>query len=219
MLFHQMPMPKKVLLNIKGPPLVNMISDLQIVFMDMACSQCIDCMERAIKAYTKHNHAIKTVPSTDELHAQVLRLRKRYRNKRDSETSFNENTTVKTKRNKSKKKTSKSVTVTKYNVDGVVFALKVKETNTVGSADQQNDNQVSTCQIFSVKKSFPCDTPDSDSFLTVAKRKVSKKSKKEKKAHATTTTKPYFVVPAFKKRQIDNSQIPDNFMPSIEDFY
>ncbi|KAJ8718515.1 hypothetical protein PYW08_002752 [Mythimna loreyi] len=219
MVFRQMPMPKKILLNINGPPLVNMVSDLQTVFMDVACSQCIDCMERAIKAYTTHHHIIKTIPSTDELHEQVLSLGTR--NRRDSSTPA-EHTTSKSKKNKSKKKATKAVTVTKYNVDGDVFALKVKETNIVGSADQQNETQVSTCQVFSVKKSFPCDSPDGESFLTNAKRKGSKKSKKDKDANkdtATTTSKPHFMAPAFRKRQIDNSQVPDNFMPSIEDFY
>ncbi|KAJ8714587.1 hypothetical protein PYW07_002812 [Mythimna separata] len=215
MVFRQMPMPKKILLNINGPPLVNMVSDLQTVFMDVACRQCIDCMERAIKAYTTHHNIVKTIPSTDELHDQVLRLRSR--NRRDSQT---DNTTTKTKKNKSKKKATKSVTVTKYNVDGNVFALKVKETNMVASGDRQNVTQVSTCQVFSVQNSFPCDSAEGESFLTNAKRKVSKKSKKVKDVNKdATTSKPHFNAPAFRKRQIDNSEIPDNFMPSIEDFY
>lgn len=218
-------MQKKIFLNINGPPLVNMVTDLQMVFMDVSCRKCIDCMERAIKAYKTHNNIIKTLRNPDELHEQVLHLKsKRNRNKRNANKSTTEkNTTSKVKRTKPKK--TKTITVTKYNVDGDVFALKVKETNMLGGSDQQNDTQVlSTCQVFSVKKSFPCNTPEGESFLTVAKRKVNKKNKKakkEKEANQTgaTTMKAHFAAPAFRKREVDNSQVPDNFMPSIEDLY
>lgn len=220
--FRQMPMPKKVLLNINGPPLVNMISDLQTVFMDVTCSKCINCMERAMKAYITHYNIVKTTPSFDELHDHVLQFKTTYRNKRDTETTA-ENTGIKIKRTKPKKKPIKSVTVTKYNVDGDVFALKVKETN-VANTDIQNDTQASTCQIFSVKKSFPCDTAEGESLLTIAKRKISKKNKKIKDTNRTDVTatpkaKAHFLAPAFRKRQVDNSQVPDNFMTSLEEFY
>lgn len=227
MVFHQMPMPKKILLNINGPPLVNMVSDLQIVFMDLHCKKCIDCMERAIKAYKSHYYIVKNRPRSDELHEEVLKHRhhgkgKSMRNKREINTSVSP--VPKLKRTKSKKKASKSVTVTKYNVDGEVYGLKVRETNTVVNAEQQNDTQ-STCQVYSVKKSFPCDTPEGESFLTVTKRKATKKNKREKDRNkvdvstTTTTIRPHFNAPLFRKRQIDNSQVPENFMPSIEEMY
>uniref|UniRef100_A0A2A4K3N0 HMA domain-containing protein n=1 Tax=Heliothis virescens TaxID=7102 RepID=A0A2A4K3N0_HELVI len=221
MMINQMPMQKKILLNINGPPLVNMVTDLQIVFMDVGCNKCINCMERAIKAYKSHYYILKSRPRSDELQEEVLkkRLLQANRKKREAATAT-EKYASKTKRTKPKK--TKSVSVTKYNVDGDVYALKVKETNTQVNAEQLNDTQVSTCRVYSVKKSFPCDTPDADSFLTVAKRKVNKKSKKEKERHkvaTTTTEKPHFLAPAFRKRQVDNSQVPENFMPSIEELY
>ncbi|XP_047029244.1 uncharacterized protein LOC124636988 [Helicoverpa zea] len=220
MMIHQKPMQKKILLNINGPPLVNMVTDLQIVFMDVNCRKCIDCMERAIKAYTSHYHIVKTRPQYDELHEEVLKKRILQADRKKRETqSTTEKYSTKIKRSKTKK--TKAVSVTKFNVDGEVYALKIKETNTQVSPDQQNDTQVS-CQVYIVKKSFPCDAPDAETFLMVAKRKVNKKNKRDKernKAAASTTESPHFMAPAFRKRQVDNSQVPENFMPSIEEFY
>ncbi|KAF9823842.1 hypothetical protein SFRURICE_013379 [Spodoptera frugiperda] len=228
MMINQMPMPKKILLNINGPPLVNILSDLQMVFMDVKCRRCIDCMERAIKAYKSQYHVLKSRPRSDELHEEVLRNRYVYsvRNKREIAKETPQTTTPKTKRSKSKKKATKSVTVTKY-VDGEVYALKVKETNTQVNAEQNNVTHSTTCQIYSVKKSYPCDSPESITFLAIAKRKVNKKMKKDKERQrlnslittTTTTEKPSFLAPAYKKRHVDNSQVPENFMPSIEELY
>ncbi|CAH1637299.1 unnamed protein product [Spodoptera littoralis] len=200
--------------------------------MDVKCRTCIDCMERAIKAYKAQYHIIKSRPRPDELHEDVLRTRYTYsvRNKREItkpfETTQQQTTTSKPKRSKSKKKATKSVTVTKY-VDGEVYALKVKETNTQVNVEQNNVTHATTCHIYSVKKSYPCDSPESNAFLTIAKRKVNKKMKKEKERHrlnsiittTSTTEKPHFLAPAFRKRHVDNSQVPENFMPSIEELY
>ena len=211
---HQMPMPKKVLLNINAPLVTGkMGTGLQEVFTDLSCSQCIDCMDRAIKAYKLHYQDV------EKQSKQFLWSKTSYRNKRDADTNTTtERTTTRIRRTKPKKRASKAITVTKYNVDGDVIALKIKETN-LTTTDQQNDTQVTTCQVFSVKKSFPCDTAEGESLLTVAKRKVSKKNRREKNASRTSSTKPHFVAPAFRKRQVEHYQISDNFMPSVEDLY
>ncbi|CAH0687770.1 unnamed protein product [Spodoptera exigua] len=230
MIINQMPMPKRILLNINGPPLVNMLSDLQMVFMDVKCKKCIDCMERAIKAFKAHYHVVEARPRADELYEEVLKNRYIFSNRNKRETpkiveTPQTTTTSKPKRSKTKKRATKSVTVTKY-VDGDVYALKVKETNTQVSVDQNNVTHTTSCQIFSVKKSYPCDSPDSVAFLTTARRKLNKRMKKEKEANridplttTTTTDKPHFLAPAFRKRHVDNSQVPENVMPSIEELY
>ncbi|XP_026741224.1 uncharacterized protein LOC113503446 isoform X2 [Trichoplusia ni] len=219
MIFHQMPMPKKILLNINGPPLVNMVNDLQVVFMDVNCKKCIDCMERAIKAYKTHYHIVKQRPRTDELHQEVLknrygkgkRIKRESRSKKETETAT---TTSKTRKGKPKKKT---VSVTKYNVDGEVYAVKVNETSNQVNIEHQNDTLVSTCQLFSVTKTALCDTPEAFSVLLPPKRKTVKK--KSTKTYRPRTPEPHFMIPSFRKRQVDNTQEPDNFMSSIEESY
>lgn len=223
MIFHQMPMPKKILLNINGPPLVNMVNDLQVVFMDVNCKKCLDCMERAIKAYKTHYHIVKQRPRTDELRQEVLKNRygKGKRIKRESKTTRKETqtptpTTIATKARKSKPK-KKTVSVTKYNVDGEVYAVKVNETNTQANTANQNDSTVTTCQLFSVTKTALCDTPEAYTVLLPPKRKSVKK--KDSKKIKPRTPEPHFMIPSFRKRQVDNTQEPDNFMSSIEESY
>ncbi|CAH0588075.1 unnamed protein product [Chrysodeixis includens] len=220
MMFHQRPMPKKILLNINGPPLVNMVNDLQVVFMDINCKKCIDCMERAIKAYKTHYHIVKQRPRSDELHQEVLKHRygKGKRVKRESKTTKTHThtptpSTTKPKKSKSKKKT---VSVTKFNVDGEVYAVKVNETNANVNAEHQNDTSLSICQLFSVTKSALCDSSEGYTILIPPRKKT---TKKKKEAKPYKPQEPHFMIPSFRKRQIDNTQEPDNFMSSIEESY
>ncbi|KAL0821173.1 hypothetical protein ABMA28_005792 [Loxostege sticticalis] len=214
---------KQLLLNINGPPLVNNVSELQSVFIDLACKRCHSCMERAMKAFKYHKHMINTRPSAEELQEDVLTNEIMYRTKRDIvptdetmvSTADDKKTTKKT-RNK-KNKTNRAVVVTKYNIDGEVYALKVKETMN----NEQNESKgASTCQVYSVKKSFPCDSAEGESLLTSAKRKANKrKAKKEQDKTSTTSTTQKTQTSVFRKREVDNSQVPENFMPSIEEMY
>ncbi|XP_075979750.1 uncharacterized protein LOC142978975 [Anticarsia gemmatalis] len=223
---------KKILLNLNGPPLVSMVSKLQQVFMDVRCKQCLECMERSIKAYKYQSDNIKKRPTVDELHAELLTSRGNILNSMytgdDRRKRQSDPVDISAKKTKPKK-TKKSVTVTKYNVDGEVYALKVQET--VKHPLEQNiphTNQSSMCHLYSVKKSYECDTRESESFLAIAKRKVIKKNRKDKASQATTTTTTetaHFNAPSFKKRQVrgserpDQLEMPENFDFSLEELY
>ncbi|XP_063829804.1 uncharacterized protein LOC135079146 [Ostrinia nubilalis] len=211
---------KQILLNINGPPLVNNVTELQTVFTALACKRCHNCMERAIRAYKVHNHIISNRPSAEELQEDVLTNEISYRTKRDiaptSETIIPTSTEAKTtKKFRAKKnKINRAVMVTKYNIDGDVYALKVKEQL---NADQ---NDTKTCQVYSVKRSFPCDSAEGEALLSSARRKANKrKAKKEQDKTSTTPTTQKTQTSVFRKREVDNSQMPENFMPSIEELY
>ncbi|XP_037874551.1 uncharacterized protein LOC119630132 [Bombyx mori] len=208
---------KKLLLNFNGIPLVNVISELQLVFNDVNCQKCTDCMERAVKAFIINQHIISSRPNLEDFQNDVLYEKLNInRNKRDANKKVdapNEKNTnkVKTKRTKANK-----ITVTKYDVDGEVYALKVHETIHL---KEKANNTITSCHVYGVKKSFPCETPEANSIVInlTRKRKANKTKKiKEKTIVVGTTNR----IPAmFRKRQLDDSQIPEHFRTSIEDFY
>lgn len=195
-------------------------------------------MERAIKAEKAHFHIISHRPSSEELQEDVLINEISYRTKRDippTDQTLPEVTenvaeeTKTTKKTKTRKhKANKSVTVTKYNMDGEVYALRVKETPVTSEAS--NDTKPSgSCQVYNVKKSYPCESPESESLLVAARRRAGKKKSKKQEQEKTkpndapnsTTAKArvHVQTSSFKKREVDNSDVPENFMPSIEDLY
>ncbi|KAG6441564.1 hypothetical protein O3G_MSEX001884 [Manduca sexta] len=208
----------KILLNINAPPLVNVVSEVQAVFAEAACQNCIACMERAIKADKINLHMVDNRPSAEELQTDVLSERHNFDRHREKRNLAND--TVKLKKVKSKRnKVLKAVIVTKLKVDEQLYALKVKETITqTGEQLKDMKSTSTTCQVYDVKNSFPCDTPEAEILLTVAKQRVNKKSKKQKEKRTVPATT-HKIVPLFRKRQVDHSQVPENFMPSIEDIY
>lgn len=192
----------KILLNINGPPLVKVVTELQSVFRDVTCRNCTTCMERAIKAYRVHSHIINNVPNVHELYYDVLNNKERKkRNTNDLEKNI---------------KQEKSVTaaVTRYTKDRKVFAIEVKET--IGD--------ITNCQVYSVKKSLPCDS--GSHIISASKRNNSRKSKKvignapvHTEGVSVFSETPESMVAAYKKREADNSHVPESFMPSIEELY
>jgi hypothetical protein len=207
---------KTILLNINGPPLVSNISELQSVFNDANCKDCHDCMDNAIKAYNNHIRMQNNRPSAEELRDDLTN-EVNVRIKRDLMSG--EKIEFTPKKTKSKKnKPQKTVTVTKYNVDNEVYALKVKETHV--SVEKQDGIAVTTCQVYSVKKSFPCESLEGDALLSSVKRKTNKKKiKREQKNTFSSTVKSPTRTSVFKKREVDNTEVPDNSMSSIEDIY
>lgn len=211
----------KLLLNLNAPPLVTRTNDLQTVFADEKCVLCFNCMERALKAhrYSKYR------PDSEELHSYLLtNTITLHRNKRYV-TSTATPEGKKEKKGKKKSKVHKTIIVTQYNVDGAVYALKVKET--LPGSDHADDKS-GACQVYSVNKVTSCNTPEGDAFIANVKKNVNKKDKRHKerireenitRRNPTTTRAP--MKSLFRKRQTDEirSQMPENVMSSVEEFY
>lgn len=182
-------------------------------------------MERAIKAhrYSKYR------PDSEELHSDLLtNTITIHRNKRYvTPTPTIEGR--KEKKGKKKSKVHKTIIVTQYNVDGEVYALKVKE-SLPGS---DHDDGSAACQVYSVNKVMACNSPEGDAFIANVKRNANKKEKKQKEriedeedmsprtTTTTTTTTRAPMKSLFRKRQTDEirSQMPENVMSSVEEFY
>lgn len=190
------------------------LSDVQNLFDDPICKSCYNCMERAIKSHSMINTQIQGS------HQNPLDLKDgKIRDKRKA-TAVNTQSNLDKKSKKLKYKKNKSVSIIKYNNNDKVYALKVKETNT--QSDVQNaNNSITTCQVYSIQKHFPCESPDADLILTASKRKINKNNKKEqnKRQKNVSNTKTTVIAPTFRKRQIDSSQLPEQIMPSIEEMY
>ncbi|KAJ0175091.1 hypothetical protein K1T71_009232 [Dendrolimus kikuchii] len=210
---------KKILLNINGPPLVNVVNDLQSLFVDTSCSHCTICMERAIRAYKSNLHHLDR-PTIEELQEEVLEYRyfNFNRDKRDTDsTEKHESATEQLKtRNQ---RVHQFIDVKKYNINGEVYALKINESNIIDVKFSKGKTSDALCHVYSIKKYFPCNTPEAELLLTVSKRKANKKNKKEKIKSVVTTTEKKVSIPVFRKRHVDNSQVPENVMPSIEELY
>lgn len=198
---------KKILLNIMAPPLVNTATELQAVFKDVACKNCIDCMERAIKAQRWQEHMLRSKPALEELYYTIL-------NENHSLYKRGTNGTKTEIKTKGRSKGSKSITITKYSDDdGKIYALKVKESHT---RHNETDGKKHTCKIYNVAQSLPCDSFGSEVILEIPKKKV-KRDKKPKLRQTTESTKA--LPSSYRKRDTDNSAIPESFMLSIEDMY
>lgn len=224
-LYHHKPaigtLRKKVFLNINGLPLVNNVTQLQAVYSDIMCSKCQACMDRAVKVHKIRTHIMNNHGTPDDVREYILTNEINVRDKRevnltdDVPPNVPEIHKTKTKRGKP----HKSVVVTKFKTDRDVYALKVKETIPVSLSDSQSENK-STCQVYSVKKSFPCDTPEGDMLLAAAKRKAKKRKVKKETVKTSTSKDVQTGAPIiFKKREVDSSQISETFMPSIEESY
>lgn len=214
---------KKVLIKANSQ-MVSTRSELQSVFNDLKCAKCVRCMERAIKANTKHTHITKIKPNTQEIENDIIVSYYQYkppRNKRNTENIATKAITNQTTPNRTPNplKRNKTVTVTKYNNDGQIYAVKIQEGYLV---DGEDTGAVATCEVYSVKKYFPCNSLAGELMLTSAKRKVHKRLKKvqEKKTTLTTTERAIYQTQSkAAKRQVDNSQLPENMMTSIEELY
>lgn len=187
-------------------PSSNKVGDVQPVFMDVNCKSCIECMQRAIKSHKTYKN-LKV--DGENFHDELFNRERNIRDKRKS------NDSVQGKLDKKTKKT-KSISITKYNEKEKIYALKVMEPKTQVSSNIRDKNNTMTCQIYSVKKSFPCESPEADSFLKESKKKTNKRNKKENKREKNMSAVKTTV---FRKRQIDESQAPEQIMPSIEEFY
>ncbi|XP_072938283.1 uncharacterized protein [Epargyreus clarus] len=204
----------------------NRVSDLQSVFMDPECKECHNCMEQAIKAHKVHSHMntetkVNDVPNEIDNHVESTTSR----NKRNLVPDLQLNVVKKAKKSKGKKNKNKTFSVTKYSDEGKIYALKVKEATPLTS-DQQNQTKASVtkCQMYRVKEYFSCDSPDADLILKEAKQKINKtsikeKGKKEINLPVENKEKDRIIAPMFAKRHADESQISENFMPSIEEIY
>lgn len=212
----------KLLLNLNAPPLITRTNDLQAVFTDEQCVLCFNCMERALKA----NKFSKYRPDSEELHSDLLtNTITIHRNKRYV-TSTPSTDGKKEKKGKKKSKAHKTIIVTQYNVDGEVYALKVKESSP--GSDRTEDGSGS-CHVYSVNKVMACNTPEGDALIANVKKNANKKDRRHKDKmdneeditprNIITTRAP--VKSVFRKRQTDDirSQMPENVMSSVEEFY
>ncbi|XP_060804375.1 uncharacterized protein LOC132902608 [Amyelois transitella] len=210
-----------ILLNTNGIPLVS--ENKESPFDDLICQKCFNCMERAVKERNAYIQLLKNRPSSDELNEDLLKNQLvENRHKRDVHKA-KANTSVASKPSRTKKnKPLKSASVTKYDFNGEVYALKIKESNESG---HHKDARV--CHIYSIKKSLPCTSSEIDGLLSDAvsdvKRKKSGRSSKKgtlaqpgTKSNTMPTTTHKAKISIFKKREADNLETPD-FMPSIEE--
>ncbi|CAG4935362.1 unnamed protein product [Colias eurytheme] len=214
---------KNIMLNVNTQANTMKSSDLQTVFIDPSCRNCATCMERAVNAHKIHNHVVNTQMNTDRFQDNTYTNQENIIRERRS-VKFDNVPKIEKKPKKSKPKRNKSVSVIKYNENGEIYALKVKETSNQLIADQQNVTKSfssTTCQVYSVQQSLPCESPEADLILTATKRKTNKKNKKVqgKKETNVPTEKATLITSVFRKRHVDNSQVPENFMTSLEEMY
>ncbi|KAJ2949527.1 hypothetical protein O0L34_g15448 [Tuta absoluta] len=187
-------------------PRPNKPNELDTIYNEKNCKNCITCMVKAreariatLKTESKHNSV--------EVNNAII--------SNDGENKIREKRNTKLKEHKGKKqKKSKTVAVTKYNRDGKVNVLKVKETPL--------DETQSTCNVYSVTKYYTCQSPEGASLLASVKKTKSKRDKTM--STSTKTENPYPGPTALHKKRdtsnlsYDNSQIPDNVMPSFEEY-
>lgn len=177
-------------------------------------------MERAIRAYKMQTRYLSSRLASEELHNDIIPNFISGRTKRDVQTATkHDSKKEKTTKNKKTKreKVHRKVTVTKYTINGDVYALRVKET---AGAVEDNQPLGTSCLMYSVKKSFPCDSPEGY-LLATENTKINKKTKKTAEKIKTVpqpTTEKAQPRLSYRKRQVDNTQIPENVMPSIEEF-
>lgn len=214
--------------------LLNLNAKLQEIFNDYSCNACLDCMERALRVHKVHSNKLSDRPILDDLQKELLRnsvnSEHGHKYKRDVTAALKEGT-KKEKRSKIKKhKHQKTVAVTKYALDNVTYALQVKENNVSGD--------IETCQVYTVKKHVPCDTPEGKLLMDVSKMKARKNlkkpnedeehekedhDKKQRKSRSNDDVEPYSETDRLevlnRRREVDDGQIPENVMSSVEDFY
>lgn len=205
-----------------------MINEIQTVFSNITCHACIDCMERAIKAYKDNLYVSENQLSSNVFHNSILGNNYKINNFRVERDTDNATIALDVKgitaKLNSKNKVYKSMTVTKYNINGVVYALKVKGTNKQNNFNEKKNTKMasSDCQIYRIKKTFACDSSDAELFMANVKEKTKKERRSQRikkgkriKFAITTTSE---ITTMYRKRNVDNSQVPENVMTSIEDF-
>ncbi|XP_045775726.1 uncharacterized protein LOC123874442 [Maniola jurtina] len=218
---------KNIILN-KNAPMHSKINDLQSVFMDPACTGCHTCMERAMKAHKSRTHMMDPRISLENFQDDRNMIDER-RDKRKAEWAASN---VK-KSKRSKPKNNKGITLMKYNHNGKIYALKINETNSVLDV-HNNSETIMTCQVYSVKKSVSCESPEANLILTGSRKKTTKKGKKGYGKRETKSvepmklieavkraesTKTVIIAPVYRKRNVDDSQVPEQIMYSIEEMY
>ncbi|XP_063539656.1 uncharacterized protein LOC134748796 [Cydia strobilella] len=206
-LFH-----KTIWLKRKTPSGVSLDMVLDYLHETDKCSLCLDCINKALFFFSSKKSAA-SVPAThmqsrDFILNDIIENYHHYkevRNKRDTE--------VPTKTKKSNVSKSKNVTVTKYNIDGQIYAIKLRERNSTQTENQHEDR---SCQVFSVRRYYPCDSPKAELIFTNARRKVNKANRRSKKQTKSilTTDKPQPQSLAFRDKLL-----AEPFMTSIEELY
>lgn len=177
-------------------------------------------MERALKAhrYSKYR------ADSEELQTDLLTNKITLQRSKRYVASTPPTEGKKEKKGKKKNKAHKTIIVTQYNVDGEVYALKVKE-STPGSDDTEDGS--GGCQVYSVNKVMSCKTPEGDEFIANVKKNGNRKDNRHKERIrdeedvTSSTTSRALLESIFRKRQTDEirSQMPENVMSSVEDFY
>ncbi|CAK1542177.1 unnamed protein product [Leptosia nina] len=193
-------------------------SELQAVFTDISCKGCVNCMERVVKAH-KVNH-VNASQIRGDMNDSIRTIQENIvRDRR----SVRFESVPKIEKKSKKSKTKKSVSVIKYNENGEIYALKVKESNTQLTPDQPNGTKTSstTCQVYSIQKSLPCESPEADLILTASKRKTNKKNKKVqgKRETSVPTEEATLIASVFRKRHVDNSEVQEPYLTSLEEMY
>ncbi|CAH4022384.1 unnamed protein product [Pieris brassicae] len=203
---------KNIILNVNIEANNNKASDLQAVFTDPSCKSCANCMERVVRAHKVHR--LSKIRDDD-----IYQLLTKKDNKIKEKRSVHFETKGEKKSKKSKAK--KSVSVIKYNENGEIYALKVKETNNQLISEPNVTRAISTtCQVYSIQKSLPCESPEADLILTASKRKTNKKNKKvQGKRETNVPTEEAVIASVFRKRHVDNSELQEHYMTSLEEMY
>ncbi|XP_061720062.1 uncharacterized protein LOC133527181 [Cydia pomonella] len=205
-LFH-----KTVWLKRKAPSEVTLEMVLDYLHETDKCSLCLNCINKALyflSSTKPTDDPPRHMPSSDFILNDIIENYHQYkveRNKRDTE--------VPTKTKKSNVSKSKNVTVTKYNIDGQIYAIKLRERNFTQTENQQGDR---SCQVFSVRKYYPCDSPKAELIFTNARRKANKSNRRTKKQtkNTLTTDKPQSQSLTFRDKLL-----AEPFMTSIEELY
>ncbi|CAF4826683.1 unnamed protein product [Pieris macdunnoughi] len=188
------------------------VTKKRAVFTDPSCKSCVNCMERVVKAHKVHR--LSKIRDDD-----IYQLLTKKDNKIKQKRSVNFETKGEKKSKKTKAK--KSVSVIKYNENGEIYALKVKETNNQLISEPNVTRAISTtCQVYSIQKSLPCESPEADLILTASKRKTNKKNKKvQGKRETNVPTEEAVIASMFRKRHVDNSELQEHYMTSLEEMY
>ncbi|CAH2267256.1 jg14724 [Pararge aegeria aegeria] len=206
-----------IYLNQNKTPLVSKFNDLQLIFMDPACRGCYICMEKALNAHKPHTHMMDPHISSENFQddRNIIDVHRRDKRQFTSEIIGGK------KSKRSKSKNNKAVTLMKYKDKGKIYALKIKETNSVSDLHNKSKT-VTTCQVYSIQKSFSCESPQANLILTDTRKKTNKKGKKGHGKRETKILKPIktVITPVMPwKRYIDDSHVLEQIMPSIEEIY
>ncbi|XP_034833427.1 uncharacterized protein [Maniola hyperantus] len=219
-----------IILN-KNAPLYSKMTDLPSIFMDPACSGCYTCMERVMKTHVK-SHIHMMDPRISSENFQDDRNNMIDGSRRDKrKVEWGASSVKKSKRSKPKK--NKRISLMKYNDNGKIYALQINETNSVLGV-YNNSETIMTCQVYSVKKSVSCESPEANLILTGSRKKTNKKGKKGYGKRDTKSvdpmklieavkraepTKTVLIAPVYRKLNIDDSHVPEQIMYSIEEMY